>query len=134
MLDSVSRGLPAVLEAYQMATKASRVGFDWPDAPAVLAKLDEEVAELREAFGGAPDPHRQDAIESEMGDVLFAAVNVARLLNVDPESALKAANRKFRRRFGHLEERLRERGRRPAESTLPEMEALWTEAKARERS
>jgi tetrapyrrole methylase family protein/MazG family protein len=129
MLDSVSRGLPAVLEAYQMATKASRVGFDWPDAPAVLAKLDEEVAELREAVGGEPG-----AIESEMGDVLFAAVNVARLLNVDPESALKAANRKFRRRFRHVEERLRERGRRPAESTLPEMEELWTEAKARERS
>jgi MazG family protein len=131
MLDSVSKGLPAVLEAYQMATKASRVGFDWPDAPAGFAKLDEEVGELRGAIiaGAGPGP-----VEEEVGDVLFAAVNVARLLGVDPESALKAANRKFRRRFGHVEERLRERGKRPADSSLDEMESLWTEAKGRERA
>jgi len=130
MLEAVSPSLPAVLEAYQMATKASRVGFDWPDPPAVLAKLDEELGELRSAL--AADGDRR-AVEEEMGDLLFAAVNVARLLNVDPESALKAANRKFRRRFAHVEGRLRERGKRPADSSLDEMESLWTEAKERER-
>jgi MazG family protein len=136
MLESVSPALPAVLEAYQMATKASRVGFDWPDAPAVLAKLDEELAELREAIRDAAGSAGagEGPIYEEVGDLLFAAVNAARLLNVDPESALKAANRKFRRRFAHVEEGLRERGRRPAESNLEEMESLWTEAKARERS
>jgi ATP diphosphatase len=118
------------MEAYQMAVKASRVGFDWPDAPAVLAKLDEEVAELKSAVQGFT-PER---VEDEMGDVLFAAVNVARRLGEDPESCLKAANRKFRARFRHVEERLAERGRTPAESSLEEMEALWQEAKARERS
>jgi tetrapyrrole methylase family protein/MazG family protein len=120
-----------VLEAYQMAVKASRVGFDWPDAPAVLAKLDEEVAELKAAV------HAQagaNAVAEEVGDLLFAAVNVARLLGEDPESCLKAANRKFRARFRYVEERLEERGRTPAESSLEEMEALWQEAKARERS
>ena len=131
MLDSVSTGLPAVMEAYQMTTKASRVGFDWPDPAAVLAKLDEELAELEAALAaGGPTDRR---VAEEMGDLLFAAVNVARLLGHDPESALKAANRKFRRRFRHVEEGLRGRGRRPAESTLLEMDALWEEAKAEER-
>ena len=133
MLDSVSAGLPAAMEAYQMTTKASRVGFDWPDAASVLAKLDEETAELRQAVaagsaGGAADAR----VAEELGDLLFAAVNVARLLGHDPESALKAANRKFRRRFRHIEERLRAGGRKPADATLAEMDALWEEAKARE--
>jgi MazG family protein len=134
MLDSVSAGLPAVMEAYQMTTKAARVGFDWPDAAAVLAKLDEERAELREAveLGGA-NAAADARVAEEVGDLLFAAVNVARLLGHDPESALKAANRKFRRRFRHVEDRLRADGRKPAESTLAEMDALWEEAKARER-
>src|SRR2546428_5140489 len=105
LLDSVSRSLPGVLEAYQMAVKASRVGFDWPDAVAVLAKLDEEVAELKAAiranqgvWGDRRVPPAQRAsegftperVEDEMGDLLFAAVNVARLLGEDPESCLKA--------------------------------------------
>ncbi|HEY2941842.1 MAG TPA: nucleoside triphosphate pyrophosphohydrolase [Vicinamibacteria bacterium] len=131
LLDSVSASLPGVLEAYQMAVKASRVGFDWPDTEAVLAKLDEEVAELKAAVRARADPR---AVAEEVGDLLFAAVNVARLLGEDPESCLKAANRKFRARFRHVEERLQERGRTPAESTLGEMEALWQEAKARERN
>ena len=131
LLDSVSHSLPGVLEAYQMAVKASRVGFDWPDAPAVLAKLDEEVAELKAAVQAKESAR---AVAEEVGDVLFAAINVARLLGEDPESCLKAANRKFRARFRHVEERLQERGRTPAESSLEEMEALWQEAKARERS
>jgi len=131
MLDSVSAGLPAAMEAYQMTTKASRVGFDWPDAPSVLAKLDEETAELRQAIGagGASDPR----VAEELGDLLFAAVNVARVLGHDPESTLKAANRKFRRRFRYIEERLRADGRKPAQASLAEMDALWEEAKTRSR-
>jgi MazG family protein len=126
MLDSVHRGLPAVMEAFQMTTKVARVGFDWADADGALAKLDEEVLELREAVKSKADPA---AIAGEVGDLLFVAVNVARLTGVDPESALKAANRKFRRRFRYIEERLRADGRRPADSTLEEMDRLWDEAK-----
>jgi len=130
MLDSVHKGLPAVMEAFQMTTKVSRVGFDWKEADGALVKLDEEVLELREAIAAKTDAGR---IAEEVGDLLFAAVNVARLTGVDPESALKAANRKFRRRFGHVEARLREGGRGPADATLDEMEALWQEAKSAER-
>ena len=131
MLDSVSRSLPAVMEAFQTSTKASRVGFDWPNAEAVLAKLDEELREVRQAAVQRPVGHAE--IESEIGDLLFAAVNAARLLRVDPESALKGATRKFRRRFRYVEDRLRERGKKPAEARLEEMEALWSDAKALER-
>lgn len=128
VLDGVSKSLPAILEAFQMTTKAGRLGFDWPDAAAVLAKLDEEKAELQKALA---DPSRDARkVGEEIGDLLFAAVNLARKLELDPESSLKSANRKFRRRFHHVEERLRERGRSPAESTLEEMDALWDEAKA----
>jgi MazG family protein len=129
MLDSVSRRIPAVMEAYQIATKASRVGFDWPDAAAVLDKVVEEVGELRQALAAGD----REAAAAEVGDLLFAVVNLARLQGEDPESALKAANRKFRRRFRHVEDRLRARGTSPAESSLAEMESLWTEAKQRER-
>jgi MazG family protein len=129
MLDGVSKSLPAVLEAFQMTTKASRVGFDWADAAPVLSKLAEELRELEEArrMRSESDP----AVEEEVGDVLFVVVNLARVLGVDPESALKGANRKFRRRFHYVEERLGERGLTPAESALEEMDALWDEAKAR---
>jgi nucleoside triphosphate diphosphatase len=129
MLDSVSTRIPAVMEAYQMATKASRVGFDWPHAGAVLDKVAEETTELRQAVEAGD----RKAAAAEVGDLLFAVVNLARLLGEDPESTLKAANRKFRRRFRHVEDRLRERGSSPAESSLEEMESLWTEAKQRER-
>ena len=119
------------MEAFQASTKVARVGFEWPDAAGAIAKLEEETRELRdEAERTPPDPRR---VAEEVGDLLFTAVNVARLLGVDPESALKAANRKFRRRFAHVEARLREGGRGPADSTLGEMEALWQEAKAAER-
>jgi MazG family protein len=130
MLDAVSARLPAVMEAYQMTTKAARVGFDWPDIPGVLGKLEEEVEELRCAAARPEAAHRE--LTEEVGDLLLSAVNVARKLGVDPESALKAANRKFRRRFRHVEEGLRLRGRKPADSSLDEMEALWTEAKSLE--
>jgi MazG family protein len=129
MLHGVSAGLPGILEAFQMTTKVARVGFDWPDASSVVAKLDEEVAELKHELGSGGEAA---AVAEEIGDLLFVAVNVARVLGVDPESALKAANRKFRRRFRHIEDRLRESGRAPADSTLQEMDALWNEAKERE--
>jgi MazG family protein len=129
MLDSVHRGLPAVMEAFQLTTKVSRVGFDWKDADAALVKLDEEALELRDAVRSGDD---ERAIAEEVGDLLFVAVNVARLTGVDPESALKAANRKFRRRFGYIEERLKARDRTPADSTLEEMDRLWEEAKQQE--
>jgi tetrapyrrole methylase family protein/MazG family protein len=131
MLDSVSTRLPAVMEAFQMTTKVSRVDFDWPDVASVLEKLDEEVAELKEAIA-SPVPDHQE-IAGEVGDLLFVAVNVARLLGVDPESALKASNRKFRRRFRYIEDRLREQGRQPADSNHIEMDGLWDEAKAKEK-
>ena len=131
LLDGVSKGLPAILEAFQMTTKAGRVGFDWPDAASVLPKLDEELAELRAAMGALPAD--SDQVRDEVGDLLFVLVNLARRLGVDPESALKSSNRKFRRRFKHVEARLREQGRTPAESTLEEMDGFWDEAKAAER-
>jgi tetrapyrrole methylase family protein/MazG family protein len=130
MLDSVHRGLPAVMEAFQVSTKVSRVGFDWKGPEEVLGKLEEELRELQDAIAaraGGP------GVAEEMGDLLFTAVNVARLLGVDPESALKSANRKFRRRFAFVEDGLRASGTKPAESTLREMEGLWAEAKRRER-
>jgi MazG family protein len=130
LLDSVSKALPAAIEAFQMTTKAGRVGFDWPDAAAVVAKLDEETAELK-AVLAAPTPDAA-RLADEVGDLLFVAVNLARKLGLDPESALKQSNRKFRRRFSHVERRLKERGRAPESSSLEEMDALWDEAKASE--
>ena len=132
MLDSVSSSLPGLMEAFQMTTKVSRVDFDWPDVASVLEKLDEEVRELKEAVAIEPRSHPE--IAGEVGDLLFVAVNVARLLGVDPESALKASNRKFRRRVRYIEDRLREQGRKPAESDHIEMNAFWDEAKLRERT
>ncbi|HTF38205.1 MAG TPA: nucleoside triphosphate pyrophosphohydrolase [Blastocatellia bacterium] len=131
MLDSVSTKLPAVMEAFQMTTKVSRVDFDWPDVASVLEKLDEEVEELKQAVGDEQPTHKE--IAGEVGDLLFVAVNVARLLGIDPESALKSSNRKFRRRFRYIEERLREQGRKPADSDHIEMDALWDEAKLEEK-
>lgn len=131
MLDSVSTRLPAVMEAFQMTTKVSRVDFDWPDVASVLEKLDEEVEELKQAVGDQNPSHNE--IAGEVGDLLFVAVNVARLLGIDPESALKASNRKFRRRFRYIEDRLREQGRKPADSDHIEMDGLWDEAKAQEK-
>jgi MazG family protein len=132
MLDSVSTKLPAVMEAFQMTTKVSRVDFDWPDVASVLEKLDEETNELKAAISRPTPDHKE--INDEVGDLLFVAVNVARLLGVDPESALKSSNRKFRRRFRYIEDRLREQGRKPADSDHIEMDALWDEAKVKEKA
>lgn len=130
LLDSVAGHLPALLEAYSLTDRASRVDFDWPSVEPVLAKLDEEIRELRHEIDA--DERDQERLESELGDLLFAAVNVARKLGVDPETALKRTNRKFRRRFAHIERRLEEQGSSPKEASLDEMDALWDEAKRSE--
>ena len=130
MLDSVSGHFPALLEAYSLTDRASRVDFDWPSVEPCFEKLEEEIGELKDEIS-AVERDRQ-RVEAEVGDMLFAAVNVARKLGVDPETALKATNRKFRRRFSHIESRLRDGGKTPKEATLEEMDALWDEAKLAE--
>ncbi|PYP82315.1 MAG: nucleoside triphosphate pyrophosphohydrolase [Blastocatellia bacterium AA13] len=132
MLDSISSSLPAAMETYQMTTKVSRVGFDWPDADSVVKKVYDEMTELEEARSRDEISHRE--IVDELGDVMFVLVNVARHLGVDPESALKSSNRKFRRRFRFIEDRLRERGSHPAASTIEEMDQLWADAKKEEKA
>jgi ATP diphosphatase len=131
LLAGVPSSLPALLAAYRMSQKAAGVGFDWPDAAAVWAKLDEEIAELTAelAAGAAADPA---AVRAEVGDLLFTAANLARKVGVDPEAALAATNTKFRRRLAAVERELAQRGRRLDESDLAEMDALWREAKAAE--
>jgi ATP diphosphatase len=128
-LAGVPLALPALTRALKLQEKAGKVGFDWNDPRAVLAKLREEIDEV-EAELEANDAQR---VAGEVGDLLFAVANLARHLHVDPEAALRGANAKFERRFAHIESRLGEAGRAPAEATLDEMEALWREAKQRER-
>jgi ATP diphosphatase len=129
-LDGVALGLPALTRAVKLQKRAARVGFDWPDAGAVTAKIAEEAAELAEAREGA----RPGAVEEEFGDLLFVMANLARHLKIDPEAALRQANAKFCRRFGVIENELEKRGKSPAESDLAEMDALWELAKTRERA
>ena len=131
LLDGVSKKIPALLEAHQITTKAARVGFDWEKPQDVFDKIEEEINELQVEI--ERDEINQSAIAEEMGDLLFVAVNLARKLGVEPESALKSANRKFRRRFHHIENRLTEQNKTFAESNLAEMDAYWNEAKAIER-
>ena len=132
LLDGVSGHLPALLEAFSLTDRASRVGFDWPSVEPVFAKLHEEIGELHaEIDAVSPDRAR---IEAELGDLLFAAVNVARKLGVDPETSLKRSNRSFRRRFAHVERQLESGGRTTKDATLEEMDALWDQAKAAERT
>ena len=121
ILAGVPTGLPALIRAAKLTARAARVGFDWPDAEAVLEKLDEEVAELRAELPSA-DPAR---LTDEMGDLLFVLANLARKLKLDPEACLRHANRKFARRFQAMEQRTDVTGRTLAEMTLEEMEALW---------
>jgi ATP diphosphatase len=132
LLGDVPVGLPALTRAIKLQNKAAKVGFDWPSLAPVLAKLEEELAELEEAIASAPKgAAASPAIEEEFGDLLFVVANVARHLKIDPESALRAANEKFIRRFRFIEARLGEQGRSPAQSDLAEMDALWDSAKAK---
>ena len=121
--------LPALTRALKLQQKAGKVGFDWNDPRAVLAKLREEIDEVEAEL----DAGEAERVAGEVGDLLFAVANLARHLSVDPEAALRGANAKFERRFAHIESRLGEVGRAPADATLDEMEALWSEAKQRER-
>jgi tetrapyrrole methylase family protein/MazG family protein/ATP diphosphatase len=129
VLDDVPAALPALLRAAKLTKRAARVGFDWPDFTFVFDKLREEMAELEvEIAAGELDKAR-----AEFGDVLFVCANLARKLDIDPEDALRRSNAKFIRRFGFIERELAARGKRPEQSTLAEMDALWDEAKALER-
>jgi nucleoside triphosphate diphosphatase len=128
LFSGVPTSLPSLLAAYRLTQKAAGVGFDWPDAAPVLDKAGEEIGELREALAQGD----KDAVREEVGDLLFTLANLARKLEVDPESALAGTNRKFRERFAKIEEGLAARGKTAAEATLEEMDALWEEAKREE--
>ncbi|MDE4134153.1 nucleoside triphosphate pyrophosphohydrolase [Phaeobacter sp. QD34_3] len=129
-LDGVAVGLPALLRAYKLQKRAARVGFDWPDASHVIDKIREEAAELVEAR----DSLTQDAVEEEFGDLMFVMANLGRHLGVEPEAALRRANAKFIRRFEGVEARLATMGKRPEDSSLEEMDALWDAEKAAQRA
>jgi MazG family protein len=124
-LSGVAASLPALMQAQKLQKRAARQGFDWPQIEPVFAKVEEELAEIRAAFLSGDREH----IVEEVGDLLFVAVNLARHLGVDAESALRAGNRKFTRRFIHVEQRLREQDRAMAETPAEELDALWEEAK-----
>lgn len=121
--------MPALLTASKLTTKAARVGFDWPNIEEIFAKLHEEVDELKEALLETHAVSPDARIEQEVGDLLFVAVNIARFLRIDPETALRKTNQKFVSRFQHIEHRLREAGKDFSQSTLEEMERFWQEAK-----
>lgn len=147
-----SSALPALLEASKLSSRAAQVGFDWPNIEGVFEKLTEETQELKEHLREFPAPGpRPEArgvagsgrqaisedlrqrLEEEVGDLLFVMVNIARYLSLDPESALRKTNHKFRRRFAWMEERLRERGASPEKSSMDELDSLWRQAKEAER-
>ena len=130
VLDGVALGLPALTRAVKLQKRAARVGFDWPSTDEVVAKIAEEAAELVEAR----ETLTEAEVVEEFGDLLFVMANLARHLNVDPEAALRAANAKFTRRFGRIEDWLAEGGKAPSDSDLAEMDALWNRAKAEEKA
>lgn len=132
LLDGLAKGLPALMEAEKLQRRAARVGFEWDDIEGAWEKVREELDELKAAASRhhGTDGSRRADIEEELGDVLFALVNVARYVQVDPEQSLRAANAKFRRRFRYIEARAAELGKHLRDMTLEEMDALWDEAKA----
>lgn len=133
-LAGVPATLPALAAAYRLGQKAAGVGFDWPQIGGVLAKVHEELAELEvEMARGETESGRREALEAEVGDLLFAVANLARHLKVDPESALAGGNRKFRRRFAAVEDLCHDRGLPLERLGLAELDALWDEVKAGER-
>jgi MazG family protein len=153
VLGGVSSAMPSLLEAHKLSSRAAHVGFDWPNVEGLFDKLREETDELRDELKEfpAPGPRPQARgvagsgrvqvpedlrarLEEEVGDLFFVLVNIARYLSVDPESALKKTNRKFKRRFQWMEERLRESGRKPEQASTEELESLWQQAKELEKS
>jgi tetrapyrrole methylase family protein/MazG family protein len=129
LLDGVSKALPAVLEGFQLTRRAARIGFDWDNVEGVFEKMNEEAGELRQALS-AKDAHKT---EEEMGDLLFAAVNLARYLHIDPEIAMKQASRKFSTRFRRMEELAAKSGKTLADVPRAQMEELWEIAKRAEK-
>jgi len=129
VLSGVPASLPALLKATRLTEKAARVGFDWRGTAEVFHKVDEEIAELREAIESGEKSRMQD----EIGDLLFTIANIARKLDVNAEEALQSTNRKFIRRFESMESRVHGEGRNLDQLTLEQMDALWDEAKAAER-
>ena len=150
VLAGVSSKMPALLEAHKLSSRAAHVGFDWPEIEGLFSKLEEETQELREELKGLPVKDGsvgrgvagsgkpqvsgvlRERLEDEVGDLFFVLVNIARYLSLDPESALRKTNRKFKRRFQWMEEQLRANGRGPAQASMDELEELWQQAKRQE--
>jgi MazG family protein len=154
VLAGVSSKMPALMEAYKLSSRAAHVGFDWSEIEGLFAKLEEETLELREELKASPilpfkgqsvgkgiagsgkrqvPPELRERLEDEVGDLFFVLVNIARYLSLDPESALRKTNRKFKRRFQWMEERLRASGRAPQQASMDELETLWQQAKGQEK-
>ncbi len=152
VLAGVSSAIPALLEAFKLSSRAAHVGFEWPEIEGLFDKLKEETDELRTELEQFPPPgpippgrgianargqtvpeELRGRLEDEVGDMLFVLVNIARYLSLDPESALKKTNRKFKRRFQWMEERFRAHGRKLADASLEEMESVWQESKQQEK-
>ena len=152
ILDGISSAMPALLEAHKLSSRAAQAGFDWENIDGLLEKLREETGELREHLKEFPAPGPRPAargvagsgrqpispelharLEEEVGDLFFTIVNIARYLSLDPESALRKTNRKFKRRFQRMEEQLRETGRTPDQAAMDELESLWQQAKRQEK-
>ena len=148
VLAGVSTAMPALIEAYKLSSRAAQVGFDWPDMDGLFEKLQEETVELQQGLkefpAPGPRPHGRGVagaggqqvpealrqhLEEEVGDLFFVLVNIARYLSLDPESALRKTNRKFKRRFRWIEEQLRACGRGPQQASMTELESLWRQAK-----
>jgi nucleoside triphosphate diphosphatase len=154
VLAGVSSKMPALMEAYKLSSRAAHVGFDWPNIEGLFAKLEEEATELRQELKSVPalqfndqsagkgiagsgkpkvSPELRERLEDEVGDLFFVLVNIARYLSLDPESALRKTNRKFKRRFQWMEDRLRASGRTPQQASMDELETLWQQAKLQEK-
>ncbi len=152
ILAGVSSAMPSLLEAYKLSSRAAQAGFDWPNIDGLFDKLHEETEELREELKEFPSPgprpqgrgmagsgrtivpeELQVRLEEEVGDLFFVLVNIARYLSLDPESALRKTNRKFKRRFQWMEERLHESGRSAEQASMEELESLWLQAKTHEK-
>lgn len=142
ILDGVTRRIPAILEASQLSQRAARVGFDWSRAEEIMDKLHEEIDELRQAMVNVSNSQIDEIesaaktveVENEIGDIIFVAINLARHFKIDPESALKKTNQKFRDRFRHIERRLFEANKTFEQTSLEEMERYWQEAKQQDSS
>jgi MazG family protein len=137
LLNGVSSKAPALMEAHQLSTKAARVGFDWKSVDDIFDKLQEEIEELRSAIAehaNLKDESTHARVREEVGDLLFAATNIARHMQVEPEAALKLTNRKFRRRFDYIETSLHDRNQAFDQTSIDELEELWQQAKATDHS